>query len=157
MSLVAKFWSRVKRGNPNSCWNWTGGRFVSGYGKFLVRGKTYRAHRVAFVLANRQNIPARLCICHTCDNPRCCNPAHLWLGTHLDNMRDMIAKGRWRPHYGERHGNATLTLAQVLRIDWLHRVRGFSQNRLARLFNVTQSTIWGIVNERAWVQARAAA
>src|SRR6266542_5251028 len=93
---AARFWARVDRsGGPNACWPWTGGRIIkgSGYGQFILHGKHTTAHRAAFELTYGAVLPG-MQVCHTCDNPPCCNPKHLWVGTPADNMTDRIRKGR---------------------------------------------------------------
>lgn len=95
------FWSKVDRsGGPDACWPWTMARLPRGYGVLAYQQRQTYSHRVAYLLDSGfipDNVPF---VCHTCDNPPCCNPDHLWLGTHADNMADMVAKGR------ERHRNA---------------------------------------------------
>lgn len=98
-SLEERFWSKVEKGGPNDCWPWQGTKNRLGYGTIdlrLTEGKLVMAHRVSWGLANSTNPPNEMFVCHSCDNPGCVNPAHLWLGTPRDNMRDMIAKGRQR-------------------------------------------------------------
>jgi hypothetical protein len=99
---VEDFWLRVdRRGGQYACWPWIGTMCRAGYGRFSIQGKRREhkrkrranAHRISFSLA-RGPVPAELFVCHRCDNPPCCNPAHLFLGTHTENMRDMYAKGR---------------------------------------------------------------
>lgn len=85
------FVSRVEVG----CWNWTGFINPKGYGQLSFKRRTVRAHRLAWALAYGP-IPDGLCVCHRCDNRRCVRPDHLFIGTNLDNMRDMVAKGRLR-------------------------------------------------------------
>lgn len=99
---LKKFWSKVdKSGGPTACWIWTGIKSGGGYGGMLFGGKERLAHRISYELANDE-IPPGLCICHHCDNRICVNPSHLFMGTHQDNMRDMVWKGRHR--YGKEHG-----------------------------------------------------
>ncbi len=92
------FWSRVDTsGGTDACWPWTARVNSEGYGQFDAANKSgLFAQRVAFELRVRQLVPGEL-VCHHCDNPPCCNPAHLFVGTHLDNNRDRHAKGRSAP------------------------------------------------------------
>lgn len=93
-SRIDKFWGNVDMScGEDKCWNWKGCRFPTGYGRSTVFKKNEYAHRTAFILS-KGNIPDGLCVCHKCDNPSCCNPMHLWLGTDADNMHDRDAKGR---------------------------------------------------------------
>lgn len=90
----SRFWAKVDTaGGIDACWPWSGNRIAKGYGIFTHRGRNAGAHRTAYQYAVGQ-IPDGLWVLHRCDNPPCCNPAHLWLGTATDNNRDMIAKGR---------------------------------------------------------------
>ena len=92
--IELRFWEKVTRGDESECWEWTGFRKPEGYGVFLLKkGRYATASRFAWELTHGP-IPDGLCICHTCDNPPCCNPAHLWLGTRADNNRDKTEKGR---------------------------------------------------------------
>lgn len=90
---IQRFWSKVAiTDNPDDCWLWTAGT-VTGYGSFGFQGRMRIASRVAWEITNSE-IPAGMKVLHTCDNPLCVNPKHLFLGTQLDNMRDMVRKGR---------------------------------------------------------------
>lgn len=82
----------------DGCWNWIGGKNHKGYGRILIQGGSHAAHRIAYFLEFGQ-WPGELLVCHSCDNPSCVNPAHLWLGTPQQNMDDMVAKGRNVPAY----------------------------------------------------------
>lgn len=100
-----KFWSRVDMSHKDGCWEWTRARNTTGYGLFCVRnnwtdyertGRTHSqvlAHRVAAALSGP--LAEKDYVMHKCDNRRCCNPAHLQVGTALDNFLDMVNKGRW--------------------------------------------------------------
>jgi hypothetical protein len=134
------------------CWNWTGGRAGSGgYGQIRIDGKKTYVHRAAFE-AWRHPLAPGFNSLHRCDNPRCFNPEHLFEGTQDDNVKDCVEKGRHRTGErprGAKHGNATITEADVLTI----RVRcaaGESQSVLAREFKQTQGNISKIVLYHAW-------
>lgn len=100
-----RFWAKAVTGGREECWNWTAYRTPGGYGMFQVEAKKWvLSHRVAYALALGE-IPPGACVCHSCDNPSCCNPAHLFLGTHADNIADRDAKGRQAR--GDRHGSHT--------------------------------------------------
>jgi len=94
----APFWSRVAKREPDECWEWTGARMEVGYGAYRLPkergGKLETAHREAWRLTHPDQPIGDLLVLHSCDNRPCVNPAHLWLGTHKDNTRDMFAKGR---------------------------------------------------------------
>lgn len=105
--------------SPDGCWYWTGNTLAQGrYGAFIYNGKSRLAHRCSFVLF-KGPIPIGMCVCHTCDNTLCVNPYHLFIGTHLDNMRDMIKKGRDKHDEcarGEQHWNSKLKSEDVIYI-----------------------------------------
>lgn len=100
-NFEAKFWARVDRGEPDECWEWQACRHRFGHGQVAVPAgimgerRVHYAHRVAYYLTNGP-IPDGLYVCHSCDNPSCCNPAHLVAGTQARNMRDMSERGRAR-------------------------------------------------------------
>ena len=97
-----RFWSRVNK--TETCWEWTGGFMVGGYGQFWLKSqnRSIGAHRFAWEEANGP-LPAGLFVCHRCDNRKCVRPAHLFAGTPLDNTRDMLAKGRQKKPLGLTH------------------------------------------------------
>lgn len=93
-----RFWKKVIILGCDECWIWTSSRHRQGYGTFSINNECNLAHRVAFELRFGK-ISDGLDVLHSCDNPPCVNPYHLFLGTHNDNMRDMIKKGRWKNHW----------------------------------------------------------
>jgi hypothetical protein len=87
-----RIWTRIQR-SPG-CWEWQGQRSVYGYGTLSIKGKNKQAHRVVMELVTGEPIPPGMIVMHTCDNPPCVNPDHLKIGTQLDNVWDMMEKGR---------------------------------------------------------------
>lgn len=135
------------------CWPWTGARDVDGYGQIKVtweesKPRQEKAHRVCWVLT-RGPIPDGLSVLHTCDNPPCVRPSHLFVGTTLDNRRDAIQKGRWYAARGEAAGHVTLTTVAVLQIREALS-QGAQQKDLAAKFGVTQSAISNIARRKTW-------
>jgi hypothetical protein len=102
-AAITRFLSKVDKRGPNECWPWTGAQNKSGHGRFKFNGTALLAHRVAYVIANGE-LPVSTMhrsyhgkvVRHTCDNPPCCNPAHLVACEQIDNVRDMMKKGRHR-------------------------------------------------------------
>jgi hypothetical protein len=86
-----RFWDKVRK--TKGCWDWVGRKNNSGYGYFSLNNKIQGVHRFSWLIHNG-SIPKGMCVCHYCDNKICVNPKHLWLGTHKDNMKDMVIKGR---------------------------------------------------------------
>lgn len=142
-----RFWPKVDKRGPDECWPWLASVTSNGYGKILVNGRLEPAPRVSFVLAHGE-IPAGLWVLHRCDNPPCVNPAHLFVGTRSDNVRDMYAKGRDRSPmplglHGEKHPMAKHSDATVLAI----REATLAGERLpviARRLGIPYGTVWGI-------------
>ena len=149
MRLIVEkqFWARVERQGPEDCWEWQGSRLPAGYGTFGSLGKTLYAHRVSWEL-HFGAVPQGLFVCHKCDNPPCCNPVHLFLGTQGDNLQDMKQKGR--SQVGERHWNVKLSETQVLEIRNRYSRGQITQDELAKEFGVSQGTIWDIVGGNSW-------
>jgi hypothetical protein len=102
-TLLERLLNKVEIDKTTDCWNFTGGKNNIGYGMIRDDKKMRTAHRVSYEEHNGK-IPPGLCVCHTCDNPLCCNPKHLWLGTMKENMHDMRDKGRAKVFGGKSGG-----------------------------------------------------
>lgn len=145
-----RFWDRVDR--SGGCWIWTKGRSKHGYGELRLLGKHHLAHRVAWELANGVPIPDGLDVLHKCDNPPCCNPSHLFVGTHADNVADMVAKGRSAS--GEQHSQARLTWDEVRELR--RRVsNGEDLRDVAKSYGLGTNHARKIVDGELWREDRA--
>lgn len=155
-----------KSAEPDGCWVWTG-YTRKGYGAIFLLGKTYAVHRIVFADIHGP-IPEDMVVMHRCDNPPCCNPAHLKLATQRENMLDMFAKGRGvtpkkeaqpkpdkKPQRGSTHHNSKLTEDVVKELQYLHFVRGVSQKKLAEKYGVSQPTVSRAVSGAAWAHVDA--
>ncbi len=151
-SLECGIWSRILVGSPDECWPWTGPRNDRGYGRIrcrpFIEKETY-AHRLAY--ESRREPLGELFACHRCDNPICCNPAHIFPGTLQDNCDDMMRKGRHRTNApcGSRHYKAKLTDDQVRSIRKA-KASGTKQADLARTFNITPSAVAMICSRKRY-------
>lgn len=145
---ISRFWEKVDK--TESCWNWTAGVTHNGYGRFKVRGKTRRAHRISLFIATGTYPTDEICVCHKCDNPRCVKPEHLFLGTTSDNLKDRDAKGRLRPVKGVKHGMARLTEEEVTRIRSLYPFSGLTQTAIAETFGISRRMVGNIVSYKNW-------
>ena len=143
--IIDRFWLKVSV-KDDSCWLWTGAKTSRGYGQFyLSPGQFMLAHRFSFAIANNINLKDSH-VCHHCDTPLCVNPNHLFLGTALSNMRDMIQKGRARHAKGEESGRAILTAKDVGAI----RKSKESVPILARRYGVSQGCISSAIRGVTW-------
>lgn len=142
---VARFWSKVERGDASECWDWCGHIGVHGYGRFGHDRRQSETHRLAWELTHGE-IPAGMCVCHRCDRPSCCNPDHLFLGSQRDNMRDRDSKGRQVTPRGARNGNAKLSVEDVLAI----RASTEPVRVLAKRFGVSRNHIYLVLNRTNW-------
>lgn len=161
---IQRFWSKVKKGPSNKCWEWTASKRAKGYGAFVwadesgavVQG---RAHRFSWEIHFGKT---PLCVLHTCDNPACVNPNHLFIGTRKDNNDDMQRKGRKVPggarlkaaglsgnyERGVEHHNARITPEKVMEIRRLKSVLSYCQ--LSAKFGLAVGHLHRIVNRKVW-------
>lgn len=146
---LGAFKAKVKIRGPGECWEWTGAVDKQGYGRFHVgksRNSAMLSHRIAYGLATGEAPEA---VCHRCDNPKCCNPAHLFGGTRADNNADMARKGRAateKPKLrGQKHHQAKITDKQAAEIRALYSNGGVTQRQIAATYGVCQRTINKVV------------
>ena len=148
--LETRYWGKVDKRGPDECWPWLAYRNEWCYGIIFADGKYPRAHRVGWAFHTGKPVPDGMCVCHTCDNPPCQNPAHLFLGTVADNNRDMMNKGRTGDKRGEANGQAKLTADDVHRIRELYANGGKTQAEIGVLFGVGDSHVSKIVRREKW-------
>ena len=145
-----RFWEKVDTsGGPDACWEWQRAKDKWGYGhfKFYIDGKFVQlSHRVAYYLANNE-LPADLCVCHRCDNPACCNPQHLFLGTVAENNLDMLAKGRTTR--GEKNAAASITEDCVRTIRAMFNA-GIKRADIAQELGISLYVVKAVVSGKRW-------
>lgn len=137
MTKMKRFWDKVDVKNKDECWPWIGATNPAGYGKLHVDGKFIDAHRMAYHIHYDEH-PGNLLVCHSCDNPTCVNPHHLWLGTYSDNIRDSISKGRNR----SKEVGVRLRKIKTHQVDdVLEMLRHMSLRAVSRHFKVSLPTV----------------
>lgn len=146
---ITRFWNAVEKRGPDECWEWKRGRQRAGYGALYIAPKVIGAHRIAYELANGP-IQNGLSVLHRCDNPPCCNPAHLFLGTDADNTKDRISKGRTKVLRGEDAARAILTEEQVKEIRASYKPYETTHQLLADVYGVSRTAIRSVVDRRNW-------
>lgn len=147
--VAIRFWEKVDRsGGAAACWIWMAADIGNGYGTFAETPyKRTLAHRMAWRLSGRAEIPAGMDLCHSCDIRNCVNPAHLFVGTRADNLRDCHDK--MRHSYGERHYAAKLTSDAVMQIRKL-RALGHPGAEIASAFGISASHVSDLCAGRRW-------
>lgn len=145
--IFSKFLNKISEANEQGCWLWIGDTFKFGYGRVRLFNKIRFSHRIALELFTGQSI-GKLLVLHKCDNPRCVNPEHLYLGDHKQNTKDMIDRKRanLRFYPGDNHPCAKLTDAQMKFIYRLHHLRKWKIKTIAERFKVSPSHISKIVS-----------
>lgn len=139
-TIEERFWAFVDKRGPDDCWVWAGSRNEAGYGKFGVEGEAGYAHRVSFEL-HHGPVPVGMEVCHSCDNPPCVNPKHLFAGTHTDNMQDMVAKGR---HPNQRREPVDIEAMEAL------RAAGYAYQAIADARRLSLSAVYKVARELGW-------
>jgi hypothetical protein len=148
--VAVRFWDKVNISSDDACWEWKAAINVSGYGWFSYLTRSTTAHRVSAHLNGLiEDIKSPLHVLHKCDNRKCCNPNHLFVGTNTDNVKDRVAKNRSgnKPMYGESNGMAKLSNDAIKTIRGLYFAANFSQSQLAKMYGVRQPHISRIVNK----------
>lgn len=131
------------------CWEWQGSYGKDGYGVMSVRRKQKRVHRVAFEVFTEGSAEGRL-VCHKCDNPKCFNPDHLFLGTSKDNTQDMIRKGRKAKGQGQKHPKSILTASQVMDIRRKRNEQGMSLKAIASEYSISFQHVSDVARRIKW-------
>lgn len=150
----ARFWKKVAKGDQEECWHWEASKDSSGYGIFKIGQTNVRAHRYSYLI-HKGNILNGQQVCHTCDNPSCVNPRHLFVGTMIDNQIDKIQKGRqYKPPSEGNLSLITQGTADAIRAAYQPR-RGPRPNygeikRLSELFGLTRKVIADVVAGKTW-------
>lgn len=146
LSKEQRFWNKVDIRGESDCWEWKGFKLPSGYGRKMYQSEEKYAHRVAYIITFGE-IPQGFCVCHKCDNPSCCNPNHLFLGTAADNARDRSEKGRTAP--------GKLNQEQADQIREMYKSGKYTQSAIAKMYSVTFQTIFNITTGRTYNNAPA--
>lgn len=151
-SDTCRFWSKVDKtpglGPNRDCWEWVGGGNLNTtnkkYFQFSIKNKLILVYRVSWLLANNQEPPENLMVCHHCDNRKCVRPNHLFLGTQKDNIHDMIKKGR---HFSKLSKLNVVVIRKLNAID----SKKYTIAYLATVFKVNRKTISKVVNNKTWI------
>lgn len=170
-----RFWEKVDKREENACWLWMAGKNKRGYGVFNGSDNIYGAHCYSWILHNGP-IPEGKFVLHKCDNPSCVNPAHLWVGSHTENMRDMFKKNRQaaitkpesfargerngaytKPEKvlrGEANGMSTFKESEVLEIRRLYDSGSMTVNGIAEKLKKSRGGVYCIATRRSWKHVR---
>lgn len=151
MRTEAEFWNAVELPDfigTDECWIWQRGKDRDGYGHIRWPIKTTQCHRIAYELTIGK-IPEGMQVCHSCDNPACVNPSHLWLGSHAQNMKDMQQKGRRiGKTRGEENGRSIISTEQAIELRSLHNK--LSRNELSLRYKISLGAVDHILYNGTW-------
>lgn len=137
---IDRFWEKIDK--TGDCWIWTAAKTNKGYGKLTIRRRTWIAHRFAFTITHGM-IPSSAHVLHRCDNPPCCNPDHLFLGSNDDNIRDRIAKWRGRK----------LSKGQEAQAAQLY-ANGATYRDIQEMFKISRAQVWRLLHKTGSIQHR---
>jgi hypothetical protein len=143
----------IKGENINDCWEWSKGQNGMGYGAFNIKGKPFLVHRLMYERHNGK-IPDGMHILHSCDNPICLNPKHLFIGSQKDNVHDMIQKNRDRKARGSKSGRAIINEEIALKIK-TQALDGLSIINISKLNNLPYYIVYQVYNNITWRHVRA--
>lgn len=148
-NIDSDIWNRIDIRGKDECWLYIRGRFSKGYGSFRINGRDVHANRKVWELINGE-IPKGMLVCHKCDNPPCCNPNHLFLGTPSDNLIDASKKGRLLDKHGENSPVSKLTTKEVIEIKKSLLKGNISNKFLSWKYNISTQSICDIKYKRTW-------
>ena len=162
---IERFWKKVNKSEECNCWEWNRPLGTGGYGCFSFFKISIKAHRVSWII-HHGPIPEKLLVLHKCDNRKCVNPNHLFLGTHQDNSDDCISKNRQasgirsystrhpEKFRGENSGMAKLTNEKVIKIRELYAKKSMTVRAIGKMFGVSHSSIVNICKRRLWTHIK---
>lgn len=143
--MIERFMNKIEPIPWTGCWIWTAGINKAGYGIFAVNRKSQLAHRISYILY-KGKIPLGKFVCHSCDNPTCVNPDHLWLGTAKDNAVDRMVKGR---NADQRGYKSALAKWELKTVQAMREAKG-SLNELTKQYGISKSQISKIRSGKCW-------
>lgn len=152
--VIARFWSKVKIGSPDECWEWQAHRNNKGYGVLGIKRDIFLAHRISWAI-KFGDLKGK-CALHKCDNPACVNPNHLFSGTMKENMDDKMAKGRYKKGITPKGMSNYLAKLKDADIPIIREMcdAGISTHVIGAKFGVTSKTIWAVGKRITWTHIK---